>query len=83
MTDFKIVGEISPPPYKDPVQMLRNLANDIEAGKFGEIDTLVIATFGTDGLDMFGGGRDSDMFHCAYLFGAAQARLLNIASEGS
>lgn len=34
--DLKVVGEIRPPEYKDPVLMLRNLADDIEAGEFGD-----------------------------------------------
>ena len=44
--DLKVVGEIKPPEYKDPVKMLRNLADNIEAGKHGEVTTLVaIARF--------------------------------------
>jgi hypothetical protein len=54
-----VVGEIKPPAYRDPVQMLRNLADDIEAGKYGDVETIVIATAGSAGYDTFGGGRDS------------------------
>jgi hypothetical protein len=77
---LKVVGSIAPPGYKDPVHMLRKIADDIEAGEHGDIDTIVVATFGTDGLDTYGGGRDSDMFHCAYVFGAAHNRLLNLSN---
>jgi len=82
MPELKVVGEITPPDYKDPVQMLRNLADDIEDGKFGAINTIAIATFGDTGLEMFGGGKDSDAPCCAYVFGAAQVRLLNIPWGG-
>ena len=33
--DLKVVGEIKPPDYRDPVKMLRNLADNIEAGDYG------------------------------------------------
>ena len=81
MTDrptLTIVGEINPPDYKDPVKMLRNIADNIENGDYGAVDTLVVATFGDVGVDTFGGGKDSSIFHCAYLFGVAQNRLLKL-----
>ena len=80
--ELKVVGEITPPDYKDPVKMLRNIADDIENGKHGDVDTVVVATSGTGGIEMFGGGRASDGQHCAYVFGAAQVRLLNIPWGG-
>ena len=73
--------DIEPPPYKTPVQMLRNLADDIEQGDYGEIGTIVIATFGDTGLEMFGGGRDSGREHCVFVLGAAQHRLLATPSS--
>ncbi len=76
--ELKVVGEIAPPDYKDPVKMLRNLADNIEKGDYGTVETLAIALGGTAGYEMFGGGRDSDMAHCAFLFAAAHARLTNI-----
>ena len=79
---LKVVGEITPPDYKDPVQMLRNLADEIENGDHGGVDTIAIATFGSAGLEIFGGGKDSDMHHCTYVFGAANLRLLNISLGG-
>ena len=80
--DLKVVGEIAPPSYKDPVKMLRNLADDIEAGKYGDLTTIVVATWGDNGVDTFGGGMDSDLFHCTYLFGVAHTRMLNIPLGG-
>ena len=79
---MKVIGEIKPPEYKDPVKMLRNIADNIEKGEYGDVNTIVVAAWGDEGLETFGGGRDSDMFHCTYLFGAAQARLLNLPFEG-
>jgi hypothetical protein len=80
--DLKVVGEITPPDYKDPVQMLRNLADNIENGNYGVVETIVVATSGDAGLETFGGGRASDVPYCAYVFGAAQVRLLNIPRGG-
>lgn len=80
--ELKVVGEIAPPSYKDPAKMLRNIADNIEAGDYGDVTTIVVATWGDNGVDTFGGGKDSDMFHCSYLFGVAQTRLQNIPLEG-
>lgn len=80
--ELKVIGEIKPPEYKDPVRMLRNLADNIEAGKYGEIETLVVATAGDQGYETFGGGQDSGMHTCAFLFATAHQRLLNIPWGG-
>lgn len=79
---LRVVGEINPPDYKNPVKMLRNIADQIEDGKYGDVNTIVVATFGDVGVDTFGGGKDSSLFHCAYLFGVAQTRLLNLPFGG-
>lgn len=76
--DLKVVGEIRPPEYKDPVLLLRNLADDIEAGDFGDVETIVVALSCEDGVDTFGGGRISNMAQCAFLFAAAAARFHRI-----
>jgi hypothetical protein len=80
--ELKVAGEITPPDYKDPVKMLRNLADNIEAGHYGEVTTIVAATWGENGVDMFCGGKDSDMFHATYLFGVSHTRMLNIPLGG-
>lgn len=80
--ELKVVGEIAPPGYKDPVKMLRNLADNIENGEYGDITTIVAATWGDTGVCMFSGGKDSDMFHATYLFGVAHTRMLNLALGG-
>jgi len=73
--DLKVVGEIKPPEYKDPVKMLRNLADDIEAGKYGAVNSIAIATFGDDGLQVFGGGEDSVGPTIAMVFQAASMKM--------
>ncbi len=73
--DLKVVGEIKPPDYRDPVKMLRNLANNIEKGEYGEVHTVAIATFGDAGLELFGGGDDSDGPTVAMVFQAASIKM--------
>lgn len=73
--DLKVVGEIKPSEYKDPAKMLRNLANDIEAGEFGEVTCIAIATFGDAGLEVFGGGSDSVGPTIAMMFQAASMKM--------
>jgi hypothetical protein len=73
--DLKIVGEIKPPGYKDPATMLRNLANNIEAGTYGEVSTVAVALAAEEGYETFGGGLHSSMEHCAFLFATAAARM--------
>ncbi len=73
--DLKVVGEIKPPEYKDPVKMLRNLADDIENGDFGTVHTIAIATFGDAGLEVFGGGDDSVGPTVAMVFQAASMKM--------
>lgn len=77
------VVDIKPPEFKDPATMLRNIAEEIEKGQHGKVITLAIAMFvdgAEDGepLAMFGGGRDSDMYHVVAAYGAAQLKLLRI-----
>lgn len=80
--DLKVIGRISPPDYKDPVKMLRAIADDIEAGTISEVETIVVAIMAEEGARMFGGGRESDVHACAYLFGAATTRLHNLPWGG-
>ena len=82
MPDLKVVGEIGPPNYKDPVKMLRRIADQIEDGEYGDVTTLVVATWGDEGVSTFGGGKDSDLYHCTYLFGVAHTRMLNLPLGG-
>lgn len=77
------VVDIKPPEYKDPVTLLRNIADEIEKGQHGKVNTIAIAMFVEEAeyeepLAMFGGGRDSDMYHVVAAYGAAQLKLLRI-----
>ena len=80
--ELKVVGEIAPPGYKDPVKMLRNIADSIESGEYEVPTTIVVATWDSTGVTMFGGGKDSDMYHCNYLFGVAHTRMLALPVGG-
>lgn len=82
MTDLKVVGEIKPPDFKDPATMLRNIADDIEAGVYGEVYTIAVALAGEEGYETFGGGRQSSVEHCAFLFASAAARMHVIPWKG-
>lgn len=75
--------DISPPPYKDPATMLRRIADDIDEGNYGQVDTIVVVTFGDAGLRTSGGGKDSGMASCAFALGAAHTKLLRIPSDES
>jgi len=75
MTDLKVVGEIKPPDFKDPAKMLRNIADNIEAGVYGEVYTVVVALADESGYETFGGGSRSSIEHLAFLFGASATRL--------
>jgi hypothetical protein len=79
------VVDIKPPEFKDPATMLRNIADDIEKGQHGKVNTLAIAMFTEEAEDgcplaLFGGGRDSDPYHVAAAYGAAQVKLLRVLS---
>ncbi len=58
---------------QDIPEMLRRLANDIEAGKYGEVVESVVLTSG-DSFEVFGFGHaDGPTTH--YLLGCAMQRL--------
>ena len=59
--------------------MLREIADEIEAGNYGDVSTVVVALQG-DAVETFSGGRDSYLSMSAYLFGVAHHRLLGVAS---
>lgn len=59
--------------YRDPVKALRNLADDIEAGKFGAVGSCGVVIMG-DTLEVFGSGVDSQGPAIALLFNAAALR---------
>lgn len=70
--DLKIV-QFPTPDHRDPVKMLRNIADEIEKGEYGDVGSIGIVTFG-DTMEIFGGGSDSDAPTIALLFQAASLR---------
>lgn len=68
------VVELPTSAIHDPVGMLRRLADDIEAGSYGEVGTVAVAVVG-DTLEVFGGGPDSAGPTVALVFNAAILRL--------
>lgn len=77
--------DIKPPVWKDPVTMLRGTIEEIEAGQYGDINTIAIAIISEGAKDgepvsVCAGGRNSDLAHAVLALTAAQARLLGIAT---
>lgn len=61
------------PGLQDIPKMLRNLADDIAAGKYGEVSEAAVV-LGSDKLDVFGfGAADATVAH--YLLACAQRKL--------
>lgn len=68
--------------YRNPVSALRQIADDIENGKYGDVGCVSIAVLG-DTMEIFGAGPDSDPAPVAMLFHAAFMRLsLSIEEHG-
>jgi len=79
--------DIKPPPWKDPVAMLRGLIGEIEAGNYGDVRTIVIAmrcdaTQNNAPLEVFSGGPETDISQVHFTFSAAQALLFQSYMEG-
>lgn len=79
--------DIKPPLWKDPVTMLRGLIESIEAGEFGDVRTIAIAircdaTQSSAPLNVFSGGRETDLSQVHFAFSAAQALLFQAYMEG-
>jgi len=64
------------PDYRTPAKMLRNLAEEIEAGRYGDISTVVVALSTDRSVAIFGGGKNSDLYTCSHLFGHAHYQLI-------
>lgn len=79
MTHLSLVTDITPD-YRDPVKMLRNIADEIEAGDYGVVTTVAVALHG-DTMDVFGGGADSGSAVVALLFNAAGLRFARTIEE--
>jgi hypothetical protein len=60
--------------FRDPVATLRVIADQIEAGKYGEVGCVAVALLG-DTLEVFGAGEDSEWPSVAITLHAAFLRL--------
>lgn len=58
----------------DPVTVLRDLADDIESGRYGEVKTVAIAMLGHK-FEIFGAGEDSSGASLCLMFNAGGQRL--------
>lgn len=61
--------------YRDPVATLRLIADEIEAGEYGEVGCVGIAILGNT-LEVFGAGPDSDGTSVAAVLHAGFMRLV-------
>jgi hypothetical protein len=68
--------------FRDPAATLRHIADNIEAGVYGEIGSLGVVLLG-DTCEVFGAGPDSDPSSTALLLQAGAHRMIGgIASHG-
>ena len=80
MTTTLNVVNFPVPDYRDPVKALRNLADDIEAGRYGDVSSCGVVLFG-DRMEVFGSGEDSEGPTIALLFNAAAHRFAKEIEE--
>lgn len=66
--------------FREPVATLRKIADDIEAGVYGEVGAIGVALLG-DTMECFGAGIDSEAPGIALLFHAAFSRLSNAIEQ--
>lgn len=62
--------------FRDPAATLRDIADEIEAGKYGAVGCLGIVVMGDD-LEVFGAGPDSEGPAVAVLLHAGFNKLCN------
>lgn len=79
--DLKIV-ELYPNNFRDAVAALRKIADEIEAGDFGNVGSVGVVIMGNK-MEIFGAGVDSEGPTMALLFQAASLRFAKmIESHG-
>lgn len=66
--------------FRDPVSALRKIADDIEAGTYGDVGSVGVALLG-DTMEIFGAGADSEGPSIALLFHAAFMRISNAIEQ--
>jgi hypothetical protein len=74
------VVEIHKSNFRDPVATLRVIADQIEAGKYGEVGCVAVAVLG-DTLEVFGAGIDSEAPSVAMTLHAGFSRLSKSIEE--
>lgn len=63
--------------FRDPVATLRNIADEIENGEYGDVSCVAVAVFG-DTLEVFGAGIDSEPSSVGMLLSAAHLKLAGL-----
>jgi hypothetical protein len=71
---------IYPSNFRDPVATLRVIADEIEAGKYGEVGSAALVLLG-DTMEVFGMGVDSEAPSTALLLHAGFLRLSRSIEE--
>lgn len=70
------VVTLYPSNYRDPAPTLRVIADEIDAGRYGDVGCVGVALLGNT-LEVFGAGRDSDGTSTGMVLLAGAMRLLN------
>lgn len=63
--------------FRDPAATLRVIADEIEAGKYGDVEEVAIALNGAESVEIFATGQHSDAGTACLLFTAAIQRLVS------
>jgi hypothetical protein len=71
--DLKVVT-LQESNFRDPVATLRKIADNIEAGEYGDVGTVALVLLG-DTMEVFGLGRDSEATSVSLLLNAGLLRL--------
>lgn len=79
MTELKVVT-LYEDNHRNPATVLRSIADQIEAGDFGEVGTLGVVLLG-DTMEVFGGGPDSEAPSVALLLHSGFMRLSRALEE--
>lgn len=61
--------------YRDPAATLRVIADEIEAGKYGEVHEIALIMNTEDSVELFGMGKDHDTGTLCLLINAAMHKL--------
>jgi len=79
MADLKVVT-LRESNFRDPAAEMRKIADDIEAGEYGEVGSVGVVLLG-DTMEVFGFGPDSEAPSVALLLHAGFMRLSKSVEE--